>query len=60
MKPKKVEYFTDKNPLFKGRKVVQVALGEAHTLVLDSLGQVYSFGWGQLGQLGVPSGDSKF
>jgi len=49
LKPKKVEYFTDKNPLFKGRKVVQVALGEAHTLVLDSLGQVYSFGWGQLG-----------
>lgn len=34
---------------FKDMTVEQVALGEAHSLVLDSMGQVYSFGWGDLG-----------
>jgi len=34
-------------------KVVQCALGEAHSLVLDDLGHVYSFGWSDLGQLGI-------
>jgi alpha-tubulin suppressor-like RCC1 family protein len=55
-----VEYFSNANKNFFSRKVVQTALGEAHTLVLDNFGQVYSFGWGQLGQLGVPSGNGKF
>jgi alpha-tubulin suppressor-like RCC1 family protein len=32
---------------------VSVALGEAHTLVLDNNGAVYSFGWNELGQLGL-------
>ncbi len=39
LKPKMIEYFNYK-------KVKQVALGEAHSLVLDKEGQVYSFGWG--------------
>ena len=30
-----------------------MSLGEAHTLVLDRQGTVYSFGWGELGQLGL-------
>ncbi len=46
LSPKKVEYFSE-------RKVVQIALGEAHTLVLDKEGRVFSFGWGELGQLGI-------
>jgi alpha-tubulin suppressor-like RCC1 family protein len=33
--------------------VVWVSLGEAHTIVLDSEGSVYSFGWAELGQLGI-------
>ena len=28
-------------------------MGEAHTLVLDREGDVYSFGWSELGQLGI-------
>lgn len=35
------------------RRIKQIALGEAHTLMLDDLGQVYSCGWGDLGQLGI-------
>ena len=31
-----------------------VACGEAHTLVLDSSGSVYAFGWAEDGQLGLP------
>lgn len=34
---------------FNAKSVQSVALGEAHTLVLDSHGKVYSFGWGELG-----------
>ena len=40
--PKLIEFF-------KHKFIKQVALGEAHTLVLDQMGQVYSFGWGDLG-----------
>lgn len=36
-----------------GGKVKQIALGEAHTVILDSLGTVYTCGWSELGQLGV-------
>jgi alpha-tubulin suppressor-like RCC1 family protein len=46
--PKKVSYFSD-----SGLTINQVSLGEAHSLVLDSNGSVYSFGWGDLGQLGI-------
>ena len=38
-----------------GRSVKQVACGEAHTLVLDSRGDVFAFGWSELGQLGAPT-----
>ena len=33
-------------------KISSLALGEAHTLLLDSDGYVLSAGWGQVGQLG--------
>lgn len=46
MKPCLVEYFAD-------IPIVQVAWGEAHTIVLDKWGRLFSFGWNQLGQLGV-------
>jgi alpha-tubulin suppressor-like RCC1 family protein len=36
------------------RSVHGVACGEAHTLVLDSAGSVYAFGWAEDGQLGLP------
>ena len=36
-----------------GIYVKSVACGEAHTLVLDSYGKVYSFGWAEDGQLGL-------
>lgn len=35
------------------KKVESLSLGEAHTLVLDQEGKVYSFGWSELGQLGI-------
>ena len=43
--PKRVDYF--------GNNIKQVSLGEAHTVALDTKGSVFSFGWGELGQLGV-------
>ena len=46
--PTLVLYFTEAK-----RAVKQIATGEAHSVVLDDLGQVYTFGWGELGQLGV-------
>ena len=46
--PTKVEFFT-------GKRIKSVACGEAHTLVLDSNGIVYSFGWAEDGQLGLPA-----
>lgn len=36
-------------------RVVGAACGEAHTLVLDSGGHVYAFGWAEAGQLGLYS-----
>ncbi|OMJ91855.1 hypothetical protein SteCoe_5531 [Stentor coeruleus] len=38
--------------------IKSVACGEAHTLLLDSEGKVYSFGWGDDGQLGFDNMDS--
>ena len=34
-------------------KIKQVALGEAHTLVLTAKGSLFTFGWNEFGQLGV-------
>ena len=48
LKPIKVIYFTQNDI-----EVKSVACGEAHSLVLDSNGTVYSFGLGQQGQLGI-------
>lgn len=50
IKPQHVDYFAK-------IKVRQVALGEAHSLVLDNKGNIYSFGWGELGQLGIENSD---
>jgi alpha-tubulin suppressor-like RCC1 family protein len=46
--PTQVSYFAERRI-----HILQIATGEAHTVVLDNLGQVYTFGWGELGQLGV-------
>lgn len=35
------------------KNIKQVALGEAHTLILNKEGKVRAFGWGELGQLGA-------
>ena len=35
-------------------KIDSVACGEAHTLVLTCNGKIFSFGWGEEGQLGIP------
>ncbi|CAD7944771.1 unnamed protein product, partial [Amoebophrya sp. A120] len=45
-------------------KFTQVACGEVHCCAVDTKGQVYSWGWGEFGQLGLdpaafPSEDSK-
>ena len=40
---------------FKGKKIKTLACGEDHTLVVDSDGALYSFGWAEDGQLGLPS-----
>lgn len=45
---------------FSHKVIEQVALGEAHSLILDNTGQVYSFGWGELGQLGIGEGNENF
>lgn len=37
----------------KGKNIISVACGEAHTLVLTSTGVVYSFGASNCGQLGI-------
>lgn len=47
IKPTKVEYFT-----FEHIEVKQVSAGAAHTLVVDTDGKLYSFGFGTYGRLG--------
>ncbi|CAI2377265.1 unnamed protein product [Moneuplotes crassus] len=44
--PKLIEYFQEV-------PIIQAGCGEAHTLLLDKWGRIFSFGWHQLGQLGV-------
>jgi Regulator of chromosome condensation (RCC1) repeat len=46
--PLKVEFFM-------GKVIKTLACGEAHTLVVDNEGGLYSFGWAEDGQLGLPS-----
>lgn len=41
--------------IFYSKSIKQVALGEAHTLMLNTDGHVFSCGWNDFGQLGVPS-----
>lgn len=54
LKPQKLRYFQ------KNKKVLKaVACGEAHTLVLDSEGNLFGFGWAEDGQLGLPSLELK-
>ena len=48
LQPIHLTYFSEQNIRIK-----QIALGEAHTLALDDSGTVYSFGWSELGQLGI-------
>lgn len=36
-----------------GKSVAQAACGSSHTLVLTTKGEIYSFGWGKDGQLGL-------
>jgi alpha-tubulin suppressor-like RCC1 family protein len=51
LKPIKLQYFS--------KKIKGGACGEAHTLVIDDTGSVYSFGWGEDGQLGIgPEGET--
>jgi myosin heavy subunit len=37
------------------RTVASVAVGAQHSVAIDSLGDVYSWGWGDMGQLGLGS-----
>ena len=46
LQPRLLEYFSEV-------PIVQAAWGEAHSIVLDKWGRWFSFGWNQLGQLGV-------
>ncbi|OMJ84646.1 hypothetical protein SteCoe_14163 [Stentor coeruleus] len=41
--------------LFGSKKIKGTACGEAHTLVIDNEGALYSFGWAEDGQLGLPN-----
>ena len=44
--PRHAEYFSEV-------PILQAACGEAHSLLLDKWGRIFSFGWHQLGQLGA-------
>ncbi|CAG9310811.1 unnamed protein product [Blepharisma stoltei] len=48
LRPAKLQYFTDQDIFIKS-----AACGEAHTLLLDTLGCIYAFGWAEDGQLGI-------
>lgn len=53
LNPVKIQDLAQENVFIKS-----VACGEAHTLLLDSEGKIYSFGWGDDGQLGLGDRDS--
>jgi alpha-tubulin suppressor-like RCC1 family protein len=38
---------------FKDRKVVKIACGHYHTMVITESGELYAFGEGRMGQLGT-------
>ena len=50
----KVQYKTDEGYTFDGvvPKIVSVAAGDYHTVLLDSKGNVWTAGWNNCGQLG--------
>jgi alpha-tubulin suppressor-like RCC1 family protein len=48
LKPVQLTYFSTRNIHIKAG-----TCGDSHTLLLDSLGKVFAFGWGELGQLGL-------
>ncbi|OMJ93787.1 hypothetical protein SteCoe_3236 [Stentor coeruleus] len=52
LRPKKI-----KNFLIEKLFVKDIACGEAHTLLLDAEGRVFSFGWAEYGQLGLDDED---
>jgi X-linked retinitis pigmentosa GTPase regulator len=54
LRPTLVEEFNRTKKKLRG-----VACGEAHTLVLDSEGSVYAFGWAEDGQLGLQKTELK-
>jgi alpha-tubulin suppressor-like RCC1 family protein len=53
LNPVKIQVLAEEQVFIK-----TVACGEAHTLLLDSEGKIYSFGWGDDGQLGTDNQDS--
>ena len=36
-----------------GKSVAQAACGSSHTLVLTTKGEIFAFGWGKDGQVGL-------
>ncbi|KAG0668242.1 hypothetical protein C6P45_004895 [Maudiozyma exigua] len=40
------------NNLVEFRKIKQIACGDYHTIAIDSLGNLFTFGWNRFGQLG--------
>ncbi|OMJ85941.1 hypothetical protein SteCoe_12644 [Stentor coeruleus] len=48
LRPQKIKYCSKQNLSIKA-----VACGEAHTLLLDSDGRIFAFGWAEYGQLGL-------
>ena len=46
--------------VINNEKIVQVSAGDAHSLLLSSKGNVYSFGCGTHGQLGLANDHSNF
>lgn len=43
---------------FDGSRIVQISAGDRHTLALDEVGNVWSWGWNNSGQLGNGKGDN--
>jgi len=49
-----VEASIEKSKMFGGQQIKMVSCGTMHSLLLTSGGEVYAFGWGVDGQLGLP------
>ncbi|KAK9675782.1 hypothetical protein RND81_11G030800 [Saponaria officinalis] len=48
-----------KVPGLDGRKVVQIATGAEHSAVITEDGEIYTWGWGEHGQLGLGDTDDQ-